>query len=225
MILVAGDTNVCGPDPTSKKRKTRMELSPERTAVIAVHCQGDIVSADGAFAPFFHEQIVSRNIIGKIGELLASARENGMTVIYTRVAFRPDFSDLNANSPLLKVVEQSGCLKDGSALADIIPELAPAAEDVVITHQRVGGFVPELTAVLEERGIDTLVFAGVATNASLEGTARAASDAGYRVIIAEDASSAATLVAHQASIESLGLLAEIASVADIMTSTPASQAV
>jgi biuret amidohydrolase len=194
-----------------------MELNPERTAVIAIHCQGDIVSGEGAFAPFFHDQIVSRTVISKIGGLLHAARNTGMTVIYTRVAFKPDFSDLDANSPLLKVVEQSGCLKDGSALADIIPELKPTATDVVITHQRVGGFVPELTTVLEERGIDTLVFAGVATNASLESTARSASDAGYRVIIAEDAASATTLAAHQASIESLGLLAEIASTDDIMT--------
>lgn len=193
-----------------------MELNPERTAIIAIHCQGDIVSGEGAFAPFFHDQIVSRNVINKIGGLLNSARDSGMTVIYTRVAFKPDFSDLNANSPLLKVVEQSGCLKDGSALAGIVPELKPAATDVVITHQRVGGFISELTAVLEERGIDTLVFAGVATNASLESTARSASDAGYRVIIAEDAASAATLAAHQASIESLGLLAEIASTNEII---------
>jgi len=201
-----------------------MELNPERTAVIAIHCQGDIVSGEGAFAPFFHDQIVTRNVINKIGGLLNSARDAGMTVIYTRVAFKPNFSDLNANSPLLKVVEQSGCLKDGSALADIVPELKPDATDVVITHQRVGGFVPELTAVLEERGIDTLVFAGVATNASLESTARSASDAGYRVIIAEDAASAATLEAHQASIESLGLLAEVASTDEIM-GAPAPQTV
>lgn len=193
-----------------------MELNPQRTAVIAIHCQGDIVSGNGAFAPFFHDQVISRNVISKIGGLLENARKSGMTVIYTRVAFKPDFSDLNANSPLLKVVEQAGCLKDGTELADIVPELAPAADDVVITHQRVGGFVPELTAVLESRGIDTLVFAGVATNASVESTARVATDAGYRVIIAEDACSAATPQAHQASIESLDLLADIATTADIL---------
>jgi nicotinamidase-related amidase len=193
-----------------------MELNPQRTAVITIHCQGDIVSGNGAFAPFFHDQVVSRNVISKIGGLLENARESGMIVIYTRVAFKPDFSDLNANSPLLKVVEQAGCLKDGTELADIVPELAPAPGDVVITHQRVGGFVPELTAVLAGRGIDTLVFAGVATNASVESTARVATDAGYRVIIAEDACSAATPQAHQASIESLGLLADIATTADIL---------
>ena len=201
-----------------------MELNPQRTAVIVIHCQGDIVSGNGAFAPFFHDQVVSRNVVSNIAGLLDHARESGMTVIYTRVAFKPDFSDLNANSPLLKVVEQAGCLKDGTELADIVPELTPTANDFVITHQRVGGFVPELTAVLEDRGIDTLVFAGVATNASVESTARVATDAGYRVIIVEDACSAATPEAHQASIESLGLLAEISTAADIAAAS-ASQTV
>lgn len=201
-----------------------MELNPQRTAVIAIHCQGDIVSGNGAFAPFFHDQVVSRNVISNIGGLLNHARESGMTVIYTRVAFKPDFSDLNANSPLLKVVEQAGCLKDGTELANIVPELTPAANDFVITHQRIGGFVPQLTAVLEDRGIDTLVFAGVATNASVESTARVATDAGYRVIIVEDACSAATPEAHQVSIESLGLLAEISTGADIAAAS-ASQTV
>ncbi|MET4538431.1 nicotinamidase-related amidase [Arthrobacter bambusae] len=193
-----------------------MELNPDRTAIVAIHCQGDIVSGEGAFAPFFHEQVVSRNVIANIGNLLNSARTAGMTVIYTRVAFKPDFSDLNANSPLLKVVEQSGCLKEGSALAEIIPELKPTAADIVITHQRIGGFVPELSAALEERGIDTLVFTGVATNASLESTARAANDAGYRVVIAEDSCSAATHEAHTASIESLSLFGEVASSTEII---------
>lgn len=193
-----------------------MDLNPKRTAVIAVHCQGDIVSADGAFASFFHDEVVSRGVISKIGNLLDSARETGMTVIYTRVAFKPDFSDLNANSPLLKIVEQAECLKEGSASADITPELAPSANDLVITHQRVGGFVPELTSILESRDIDTLIFAGVATNASVESTARVATDAGYRVIIAEDACSAATPDAHKASIESLALLTEISSTSEII---------
>jgi nicotinamidase-related amidase len=70
--------------------------------------------------------------------------------------------------------------------------------------------------VLEDCGIDTLVFAGVATNSSVESTARVATDAGYRVIIAEDACSAATPEAHRASIESLGLLAEISTAVGIV---------
>jgi nicotinamidase-related amidase len=79
-----------------------------------------------------------------------------------------------------------------------------------VTHQRVGGFHnSELDEVLRSAGVDTVAFLGVATNASVEGTARAASDLGYRVLVVSDACSAATPEAHSASLESLGLLAEI----------------
>ncbi|EMY35060.1 isochorismatase hydrolase [Arthrobacter crystallopoietes BAB-32] len=183
--------------------------------MIAVHGQGDIIGAEGAFADFFHEQVVSRDVVGKVAGLLESARGAGATVVYTRIAFEPDYSNLVANSPLLKMVLQRENLKDGARLTEIIDPLAPTADDVVITHQRVGGFVGELTDVLEQRGIDTVLFAGVATNVSVESSARAASDLGYRVVIVEDACSTATPEAHEASINSLGLLADITVSKDI----------
>jgi biuret amidohydrolase len=62
---------------------------------------------------------------------------------------------------------------------------------------------------LREAGVDTVVFVGVATNLSVEGTARVASDLGYHTVVVSDACSAATAAAHAASLESLGLLAEI----------------
>jgi biuret amidohydrolase len=193
-----------------------MELDPRTTAVVAVHLQGDIVGPDGAFAGFFHEQVAERNVLGVAADLLGAARAEGVPVVYTRVAWQSDYSDLNANSPLLGIVVQSGCLKDGSPLAGIVAEVAPADGDEVVTHKRVGGFTDSgLHELLQAKGVQTVVFTGVATNASLEGTARQASDLGYRTVVVEDACSAATPAAHQASIESLGLLAEIATAADV----------
>nr|AIU93945.1 hypothetical protein LRS1606.511 [Rhodococcus sp. NS1] len=193
-----------------------MELDPRTTATVAVHCQGDIVGPAGAFADFFHQQIVERNVLAQVGAVNDAVRGAGGTVVYTRVAWKPDFSDLEANSPLLQIVAQSGCLKEGSELADIVDALAPRSNDLVVTHQRIGGFADsELDATLRSKGISTLIFTGVATNASVEGTARVASDLGYRVIVVADACSAATAEAHEASINSLSLFAEIATVADI----------
>ena len=56
----------------------------------------------------------------------------------------------------------------------------------------------------------------MATNVSVEGTARAASDLGYRMVVVSDACSAATEAAHSASVESLGLLAEISTTDDVL---------
>lgn len=192
-----------------------MSFDPSRTAVVSIHSQGDIIGPDGAFAELFHEQITRRDVVGQLAGLLEEARAAGASIIYTRIAFAPGFSDLVPNSPLLQMVQQAGCLVDGTDSAAIIQPLLPGPGDAVITNQQVGGFGTELAGLLESRGIDTLLVAGVATNISVESTARAAVDHGYRVAIVEDACSAATEAAHAASIESLGLLAAITTCAGI----------
>jgi nicotinamidase-related amidase len=194
-----------------------MQLDPAKTAVIAVHMQNDIVTADGAFGGFFAAQASERDVVAVTGKVLDAARSAGATVVYTRVAWQAGYPDMVANSPLLGIVVQSQCLIDGSEKAQIVPELTPADGDVVVTHQRVSGFsASQLEVLLRSRGIDTVVFTGVATNASVEGTARQASDLGFRTIVVEDACSAADPGAHSASIASLGLLAEISSSAEVL---------
>jgi biuret amidohydrolase len=192
-------------------------IDPTHTAVIAVHFQNDIVGPDGAFAGFFRAEVERTGVLATAARLLDGARTAGATVVYTRVAWQPGYPDLDANSPLLGIVAQSKCLEDGTPGAAITSELTPHDGDTVITHQRVGGFQnSNLDATLRAAGVDTLVFTGVATNASVEGTARVASDLGYRTIVVADACSAGSDAAHTASLESLGLLAEITTTDELL---------
>ncbi|QSE86346.1 cysteine hydrolase family protein [Rhodococcus koreensis] len=193
-----------------------MELQAASTAVIAVHLQGDIVSADGAFGDFFAAAAASRDVVGVNNALIADVRAAGGTVIYTRVAFRPDFSDLVVNSPLLGLVAQTKCLVDGSEKAEILPEMTFADGDFVVTHQRLGGFSDSgLDLLLRSRGITTVLLTGVATNMSVESTARQASDLGYRTVVVSDACSASDDDTHLAALNSLGLLGEVVTSADV----------
>lgn len=195
-----------------------MKLDPTTTAIIPVHLVGDIAGAEGAFAQLFHPQIVERNVMPQVRHLLEAARAAGALVLYTRVAWAPDYSDLNANSPLLALAQQAGALIDGTPGAAILDEVAPSDGDVVVTHQRVGCFVDsDLHATLAGRGITTVVVCGVATNASVEATFRTASDLGFRTILAADACSAATPEAHDASAASMALLGEISTVNELLT--------
>jgi nicotinamidase-related amidase len=193
-----------------------MELNPTTTAVVAVHMQNDVVTESGAFGDFFAGQVAERDVVAVTGRLLDSARRAGATVVYTRVAFQPGHRDLVVNSPLLGMVAQTQCLVDGSDQAAVVDDLTPADGDVVVTHQRLGGFTDStLDRLLRGRGIDTLVFAGVATNLSVEGTARQASDLGYRTVVVSDACSAADQATHDAALGTLGMLAEIVTSADV----------
>lgn len=192
-----------------------MDLTPARTAVIAVHMQNDIVTPDGAFGGAFAAQAAERDVVTQVGTLLDAARHSGATAVYTRVAFRPGYPDLIPNAPLFGMVLQTQCLVDGSEQAQIVPRLTPRDDDIVLTHQRVSGFASsQLDVILRSRGIDTVLFAGVATNAAVEGTARQAVDLGYRTIIVADACSAGDPGAHDAAIASLEVLAEITTVAE-----------
>ena len=183
-----------------------------------MHFQNDVVGADGAFAPFFRAEIERVGTV-PTARLLDAARRRPhrrAKVVYTRVAWQPGYPDLVANSPLLNIVVQQNCLVDGTPGAAIIDELTPQHGDLVVTHQRVGGFHSGQLDACCGRGIDTVVFCGVATNVSVEGTARVASDLGYRVVVVSDACSAASEAAHAASLESLGLLAEIITTDDLL---------
>ncbi|PZU04271.1 MAG: cysteine hydrolase [Gordonia sp. (in: high G+C Gram-positive bacteria)] len=193
-----------------------MNLNPATTAVIAVHLQPDIVSADGAFGEFFAAEAAARDIVGVTNSLLRDVRAAGATVVFTRVAFAAGYTNLFVNSALLGMVAQTHCLLEDSPSSQILPDIAVEDSDVVVVHQRAGGFSNSvLELVLRSRGIDTLVFIGVATNMSVEGTARQASDLGYRTIVVADACSAADETAHTSSLASLGLLAEIVTVDDV----------
>ncbi len=193
-----------------------MELDPRTTAVIAVHMMRDVVTHGGAFGQFFGEGVERHRIVDRVAQLLAAARAAGSPVVYTRVVFRPGHPDLVVNCPLLGVVAQTGAVEDGTPGAEIVPELAPSGSDLVVDHQRLTGFHgTELDVLLRGRGITTVVFAGVATNVSVEGTAREAVNLGYRTLIAADACSAASDAAHQASLETFGLLGEVVTVEEI----------
>ncbi len=178
-----------------------MEINPRTTAVIAVHMQNDIVSESGGFGSLFAEMIKDNCTVASVKDLLAVVRDAGAIVAYTPVAFKADYSDMVPKPPLLLMTKQQSCLVEGTWQTLVVAELTPRDGDVVITHQRISGFAgTQLDVILRSRGVDTVLVAGVATNLSVEGTARDASNLGFRTVVVSDACAAASEPAHRASI-------------------------
>lgn len=199
-----------------------MELNPATTAVLAVHFENDIVSPDGAFGGFFAAQATERDVFAKAASVLDAARAAQATVVYTRVGYEPGHHELVANNPLLSIVAQQHCLVLGTPQTEIVTELTPKDTDLVITNGRVSNFADSpLDTILRGKGVDTVVIFGVATNLSVEDTARSASNLGYRVVLVEDACSAAHEGAHNATIETFGLLGEITTSTDVIAALAA----
>ena len=69
-----------------------------------------------------------RRVLEVIARLLDAARAAGRPVIYTRVAWSPDYSDLDANSPLLQIAQQAGALTEGDPKTEIVAGVAPRTQ-------------------------------------------------------------------------------------------------
>jgi nicotinamidase-related amidase len=110
---------------------------------------------------------------------------SGRAVVDTAVALAREFR--GAGVPVVAVrVERPGVSAQppGSELVGEVADLA----DVVVVKRTIGGFHETgLHDVLRERGVSTLVVAGIATNLGVESTARAAADHGYDLVFVEDA--------------------------------------
>lgn len=185
-------------------------LEPQHTAIVAVHLQNDIAGTEGPAGELLRPEIDRAGVLPTTARVLTAGRAAGVRVVYTRIAFQPGYPDLVANSPLMNMVVQTNLHVEGTSGPSIVEEVKPEAADLVVTHQRLSGFhATPLDVLLRASGIDTVVVCGVATNLSVESTARTASDLGYRTLIIADACVAVSQPAHSASLESLGFLAEI----------------
>lgn len=195
-----------------------MEIDVTRTAVVGCHWLHDIVSSAGAFGGMFGAEVERTGVVKKTAEVFEGARSRGLQIVYTRVCFQPGHSDLVVSNPLFGAVAQLSALVDGTPGAQIIDELRPQPGDLVVSNNRVSGFVnSSLDFLLRNRDITTLVLTGVATNITIESTARMATDLGYRTIVLSDCVSAGDQENHDAALRTLGLLAEVSNADDFFS--------
>lgn len=178
------------------------------TALLVVHLQQDIIGEGTAFGSIFAEQAAARDVVERANAAMRTVRESGGLVVALRIAFAPDYSDLRPTMPLLQMVEQAACLKDGTSGAQLVAGLAVEDNDIVLRHTRPGPFTSsDLEHILRQRGVDTVIVCGVATNASVEGAVRQAADLGFEVVVLADATSAADEASHEAALTTMGLFA------------------
>jgi len=130
-------------------------------------------------SPFFAPGVVSA--VRESAPLLKAARERKVPIVYTRVVVRPDAYDGGA---WVRKVPAIRSLVEGNPMADIVPELPPATEDVIINKQFASAFFgTSLAPMLWSHGIDTLIIAGCSTSGCVRATAVDGIQHGFHVIV------------------------------------------
>ena len=84
--------------------------------------------------------------------------------------------------------EAESSYRPGQAGCDFKDEVLPRAGEIVVQKQTNSAFIETgLSALLQDKGIATLVVGGVITNNSVEATVRMAGNLGYRTYLVADA--------------------------------------
>ena len=172
-----------------------LELELAHSALVIIDMQRDFLEPGGFGAALGNDVTRLQAAVAPCRAVLEAARTNGMLVIHTREGHRPDLTDaprhkVERGDPALRIGApgpMGRILVRGEPGHDIIPELYPAKGEPVIDKPGKGAFYQtDLDLMLRNRGIETLLVAGVTTEVCVNTTVREANDRGYRCVVLAD---------------------------------------
>lgn len=182
-------------------------LDGEHTALLVVDMQRYFMEE-----PYAGACPVAREVVPNVNRLAAELRSRGGLVVWLQNA-TPD-EDAESWSVLRERFSDGAArarwdaLHEGAGGFELWPDLEVDPGDARVVKQRYSAFIPgssNLDPLLRERGIDSLLITGVATNVCCESTARDAMMLNYRVLMVSDGCAAATDREHAAALGSFYL--------------------
>jgi ureidoacrylate peracid hydrolase len=181
-------------------------LAPGRSALIVVDMQNDFCAPGGYVANLGRDVTACAAIVPAVNALVDAARADGVPVVWLTA----EYEDADVPAPMLAKKREMGvaavsCAK-GTWGAQAFGVAPLEGEMAVVKHCYSGFMGTDLDARLTERGIATLVFAGVQTNVCVESTLRDAHSLGYYVVVARDCVASHMPAAHQATLDNVAFL-------------------
>ena len=155
-----------------------IKINPTKTALLLLHWQNDLATLSGKLAKNLPGRLAATFTIQSTQAILKASREAEMLVIYVNASHRSGYPEIH--SPANSIVVRSGSLVRGTWGAEVIEELKPIGDDIVIFNYSSNAFsYTELDLILRNKGITHLVLSGLVTNWIVESTARDAVARGY----------------------------------------------
>ena len=195
-------------NPRIEIRRTLAEkVHPSRVALVIIDMQNDLLHPEGKAAVDGGRDVgPAWDIVPALQNLLAKAREHDALVIHVQATTLP--KQLSGSGPWLDARSRATfstadiCV-DGSWGQETIEELAPIEAEPIVKKYRYSAFPgTSLDLILRSNRIETVIAAGVSTNACVESTAREAFSHDYYVVYPSDCVASWSQHLHEATLES-----------------------
>jgi len=149
-------------------------IRPERTALLVMHYQTDILGLFPSVAPA---------LLANTRSLCDAARHRGIDVYFANLRFSPGYPEISPLNQNGQGIKQLGLFVDDQ----VSPELGrQASEPLIIAHRASVFFGTDLQVRLSARGIDTLMMVGIASTGVVLSSVAYASDADFRLLTVKD---------------------------------------
>ncbi|HKE43864.1 MAG TPA: cysteine hydrolase [Steroidobacteraceae bacterium] len=196
-------------------RPEPLEVNLEQSAIVVVDMQNAFASKGGLLdLAGYDVSVPAAAVVRTIDSVLQAARNKGVQVVYLQTGYKPDLSNGGGEASPNPRKETALCLMrarpelkgkllvEGTWDFQIVDELKPQADDLVVLKTRYSGFAgTTLDSTLRVRGIRFLFFVGIATNVCVESTLRDAYFHEYwPILVTDGALQAGPPAAHEATI-------------------------
>lgn len=174
-------------------------MNKESTALVMIEFQNDFTSEGGALHGAVQGSMESTGMLANAQKALAASRAAGVTVIHSPITFQEGYNEITKHPyGILKGVVDSNAFVKGTWGAEIVEDVAPTDDDIVIEGKRgLDAFgSTNLDFILRSKGISTVVLAGFLTNCCVESTMRSGYENGYKVITLNDCVAATSVEEH-----------------------------
>jgi nicotinamidase-related amidase len=189
------------------------KLAGKRTAVLIVDAQKaetvpQVLTAHPEFDAALHGRALPA-----MKRLIDGARAQGAEIVYTVIeSLTRDGRDRSLDHKL-----SSMHIPRGSELAQVIDEVAPAEDDIVLPKTSSGVFNSTvIDYVLRNLGVENVIVAGFVTDQCVDMAIRDGADRGYYMICAADACAAYTDERHATALRTFGGYCRVQTVDEVL---------
>lgn len=190
------------------------------SVLLIVDLQNDFIHPDGAYSRGGAKSADIAALPARLRPLADAFRKNGGLVITTLFTLVPGRGGEPIISPHLKALRpflRKGDFMPGSWGQKLVDELAPA--DITVEKIAYSAFyMTRLEWVLRKCGVEHLYVCGIVTNGGVASTVRDAHVRELHCTVLADGCAAFSPQIHNAAIEGLRPVADIATIAEVMKS-------